>query len=397
MAADDGGHGFGRMGPRNARTTAVSPASGPDFEMPFVCGQQWTGTSRASHSPSPYAIDWNTTDDLGKPAVASAPGVVILTKSLKDSYGNYVVVDHGGGFTTLYAHLRGIATTVGTVLDQGDLVGYVGATGNVTGPHLHFEERKDGAYFAPYFHRKKFSIGSTATSANCGDRPIVGDWDGNGRSDVGIYRYTPTGGQFQLQKPSSIRSFVWGSPGDTPLVGDWNGDGVTEVGRRSLGTSTFTERLWDASSKNVTGVGVRSDTPTIGDWNANGFSDLGVYRASEHNFYLRSPGGTMSPRLWGAAGDRAVTGDWNGDGHVDLGTFNLLTAKWTLRKPSGSSYVTRTIRYGQPGDLPVVGDWNGDGIDELTVWRPKNATFYMRTPDGSGGYVTKTKVFGNPR
>src|SRR6478735_1621077 len=98
-AAGDGGHGFGRMGPRFARTTAVSPTSGPDFEMPFVCGQRWTGTTRPSHSPSAYTVDWNTPNDLGKPAVASAPGVVVKAVSLRDSYGNYVVVDHGGGFT----------------------------------------------------------------------------------------------------------------------------------------------------------------------------------------------------------------------------------------------------------------------------------------------------------
>jgi peptidase M23-like protein len=396
-AVGDGGHGFGRMGPTNARTTAVSPASGPDFEMPFVCGEQWTGTTRGSHSPSAYTVDWNTPDDLGKKAVASAPGVVIKAVSLKDSYGNYVVIDHGGGFTTLYAHLRNISTTVGTFLDQGDLVGRVGATGNVTGPHLHFEERKDGAYFPPYFHRATYSFGTTAKSANCGDRPISGDWNGDGRGDIGVYRSTPTGSEFRLQKPGSVRAFVWGAPSDTPFVGDWNGDGVTEVGRRTLGTTVFTKRLWNATSQNVNGVGSATDGPLTGDWNADGVDDLGVYRAANHTFYLRQPNGSLSPRPWGAAGDRGLTGDWNGDGHVDLGTFNPLTGVWTLRKPTGSTYVTRKITFGTQGDLPLAGDWNGDGIDELTVWRPRNATFYMRSPTPSGGYVTKTLVFGNKR
>src|ERR1700712_91562 len=143
-SARDGGHGFGRMGPATARTTSVSPAAGPDFEMPFLCGQSWTGTSRPSHSPSPYAIDWNSPNDLGKPALASAPGVVTTAVTLTGSYGRYVVVDHGGGFSTLYAHLNQIATTVGAFVDQGELIGYVGGSGNVTGPHLHLEERKDG-------------------------------------------------------------------------------------------------------------------------------------------------------------------------------------------------------------------------------------------------------------
>jgi hypothetical protein len=365
--------------------------------MPFVCGQRWTGTTRASHSPSPYTVDWNAPDDLGKPAVASAPGVVVKAVTLRDSYGKYVVVDHGSGFSTLYAHLRNITTTVGTFLDQGDLIGYVGGTGNTTGPHLHFEERKDGAYFPPYFHRQRYSFGTTAASANCGDRPIAGDWDGDGTGDVGVYRFTPSGSEFRLQKPASIRAFVWGSPSDTPLVGDWNGDGVTEVGRRRLGTSVFTKRLWDASSQQVAGVGSATDTTVTGDWNADGVTDLGVYRAGNHSFYLRQPDGRMSLRPWGSAGDRGVTGDWNGDGHVDLGTFDPLTAVWTLRMPSGSAYTTRTLTYGVPGDLPLAGDFNGDGISELTVWRPRTGRFYMRTPDGSGHYVTRTVAFGNRR
>src|SRR5680860_1246492 len=170
--AADGGHGFGRMGPSSTRTTAVNPASGADFEMPFVCGQRWTGTTRSSHSPSAYTIDWNTNNDLGRPALASAPGVVTRAVSLTGSYGRYVIVDHGGGYTSLYAHLNAISTTVGAFVDQGELIGYVGTSGNSTGPHLHFEERLNGAYFKPYLHRAYFTFGSTATSANCGDRPV---------------------------------------------------------------------------------------------------------------------------------------------------------------------------------------------------------------------------------
>ncbi|MFM9735858.1 M23 family metallopeptidase, partial [Streptomyces niveiscabiei] len=67
-------------------------------------------------------------------------------------YGRYVVIDHGNGESTLYAHLSTVALGVGQVVDQGALVGTVGETGNATGPHLHFEERSAGKDVAPYFH-----------------------------------------------------------------------------------------------------------------------------------------------------------------------------------------------------------------------------------------------------
>ena len=62
-----------------------------------LCGQTWTGSSRPGHSPSYYAIDWNSANDLGKPVVASAPGVVVTVRSLTTSYGRYVVIDNGNG------------------------------------------------------------------------------------------------------------------------------------------------------------------------------------------------------------------------------------------------------------------------------------------------------------
>src|SRR5262245_14866509 len=76
------------------------------YEMPFPCGQAWTGTTRASHSPSSRAVDWNRPDDLGDQVVAAASGVVTTAEPRGTSgYGHYVRVTHGNGESTLYAHL----------------------------------------------------------------------------------------------------------------------------------------------------------------------------------------------------------------------------------------------------------------------------------------------------
>ena len=59
-------------------------------------------------------------------------------------YGNVIVIDHGGGISTLYAHQSSFAVSAGTYVTQGQIIGYSGMSGNVTGPHLHFEVRVNG-------------------------------------------------------------------------------------------------------------------------------------------------------------------------------------------------------------------------------------------------------------
>ena len=87
---------------------------------------------------------------------ATKSGKVILASSPRQGsyyggsgYGNYVVVDHGGGVTTLYAHLSTVSVSKGQTVSQGTVLGITGSTGASTGPHLHYEVRINGVYQDP--------------------------------------------------------------------------------------------------------------------------------------------------------------------------------------------------------------------------------------------------------
>jgi murein DD-endopeptidase MepM/ murein hydrolase activator NlpD len=80
---------------------------------------------------------------IGTPILASRAGTVIFA-GWRGGYGNYTMVDHGGGFVTCYGHQSRIGTSVGAVVARGQVIGLVGSTGHSTGPHLHFEVRVNG-------------------------------------------------------------------------------------------------------------------------------------------------------------------------------------------------------------------------------------------------------------
>ena len=84
----------------------------------------------------------------GTPILAFNAGTVIVSTS-HWSYGNYVLIDHGGGISTLYAHMSSNEVKVGDYVQAGQLVGYCGLTGNTYGYHLHFEVRENGSVVNP--------------------------------------------------------------------------------------------------------------------------------------------------------------------------------------------------------------------------------------------------------
>ena len=135
-------------------TTGMALPAGP-LPTPSASGFIWPIEGVLT---SPFGERWGRMHEgidisaaEGTPIRAAAAGTVILMQSEYESggYGNYTCIDHGGGLSTCYAHQSGFATSSGASVGQGDLIGYVGNTGNSFGAHLHFEVRIGGAATDP--------------------------------------------------------------------------------------------------------------------------------------------------------------------------------------------------------------------------------------------------------
>ena len=86
-------------------------------------------------------------DALSRPPskdIAWADRGTVITAGAVSGYGNCVVINHGNGITTLYGHMSSIAVSSGQKVSKGQTIGYVGSTGNSTGPHLHWEVTVNG-------------------------------------------------------------------------------------------------------------------------------------------------------------------------------------------------------------------------------------------------------------
>lgn len=128
------------------------PYSGGQMEWPAPGYHRITSKFGYRIHPILKTKKLHTGIDIGVPTggniVAAAAGIVIYSGSL-GGYGNTIMVDHGGGIVTLYAHNSRLVAKEGDVVKRGDIVSKAGSTGMSTGPHLHFEVRKNGVYQDP--------------------------------------------------------------------------------------------------------------------------------------------------------------------------------------------------------------------------------------------------------
>ena len=97
-------------------------------------------------------IDVSMSGAYGKNIVATRAGTVILSSLESESgtgYGNYIIIDHGDGYTSLYGHCSALLVSQGQRVSRGQIIARVGSTGWSTGPHLHFEVRYNGETVDP--------------------------------------------------------------------------------------------------------------------------------------------------------------------------------------------------------------------------------------------------------
>jgi hypothetical protein len=394
--------------------SSVVPAEaqvGPDGIYPMVFpiqGGEYLltnsfGDPRSGHTHQ--GEDIMTLGVKGLPVVAVADGTVRWIGSTCC----YLAIEHDDGWETWYIHLNndtqnpdgtysddglgwGIAAgiTVGTRVEAGQVIGYVGDSGNAewAGPHLHFELRRpDGVAVDPYPSLLAAELNPRGLAPPCPEGQVCD-----------TVAFQERGGRFDLWERlavnAALTSFYYGNPGDVPFSGDWDCDGVDTPGlyRRSDGyvylRNSNTEGVADISFF----FGNPGDFPLAGDFDNDGCDTVSIYRPNEQQFHVINDLGSNDGGLgaaeysfqFGNAGDKAFVGDFNGDGIDTVGLHRESTGLVYFRDSNTTGIAEFEFIYGDPGDKLVAGDWDGDGTDTVGVYRPSDGIFYLKYTNQAG-------------
>ncbi|MFO0870599.1 MAG: SdrD B-like domain-containing protein [Pirellulales bacterium] len=196
------------------------------------------------------------------------------------------------------------------------------------------------------------------------DRPIVGDWNGDGKDDIGIFGLEWSGDKRQLAREPGLPDFH-NEPKPVPK----NVPPATEEATDGL---RFLQLTADGQPRadlidHVFRYGQPEDFPVAGDWDGDGIDTIGVFR--QGRWYLDHNGDGAGhpgePSIeFGQPGDIPVHGDFDGDGIDEIGVFRRGVWLIDINHNHQLDAQDRIFELGSAGDTPVVGDWNADGTDE---------------------------------
>ncbi len=210
------------------------------------------------------------------------------------------------------------------------------------------------------------------------DKVVSGDYDGDGRTDISVYKNVGGQGVWSIKRSSDggVTNVSWGLSTDKPVRGDFDGDGRLDyaVYRPSQG-------VWYVQKSNNSGhiivqFGLAEDQPAPADIDGDGKDDIVVFRPSSGVWYwIGSSNGQIGGAQFGLNGDIPTPGDYDGDGKGDLAVFRPDTGVWYWLRSSDFGYSA--VQWGQSTDIPVPGNYDQDGKIDIAVFRPSDGNWYV--------------------
>lgn len=207
------------------------------------------------------------------------------------------------------------------------------------------------------------------------DRLVPADYDADGKTDLAVYR---NGIWYLLRSAQGFGALQFGVAGDIPQPADFDGDGKAEIAVFRPSTGVWYIYNLATNQTGIVQFGISEDNPVAADYTGDGRAEIAVWRPSTGDWYHLNPANNQYGVIhFGASGDVPVPGDYDADGKTDFAVFR--GGVWYLQQ---STNGFGAVQFGAAGDIPTPADFDGDGKANISVFR-QGVWYYLNSANNA--------------